>query len=57
MHLSFKNFVVINSLGLQASLMDIHYDTSFKSILEDDSISLTFRAHICFCSGKGQGYG
>ncbi len=33
--------------------MDIHQDTSFKSILEDDSISSTSRTHIRFCSGKG----
>jgi hypothetical protein len=35
--------------------MDIHRDTSFKSILEDDSISSTFKACIRFCSGKGVG--
>jgi hypothetical protein len=34
-------------------LMDFHHDTSLRSILEDDSISLTSRAHICFCLGKG----
>jgi hypothetical protein len=34
-------------------LMDIHHDTSFKSILEDDSISSTSRAHIHYCLGKG----
>jgi hypothetical protein len=33
--------------------MDIHHDTSFRSILEDDSISFTFKVHICFCSSKG----
>jgi len=26
--------------------MDIYYDTSFRSILEDDYISLAFKAHI-----------
>jgi hypothetical protein len=35
--------------------MDIHHDTSFMSILEDDSISSTFKTHICFCSGKRVG--
>jgi hypothetical protein len=33
--------------------MDIHHNTSFKSILEDDSISSTSKAHIHSCSGKG----
>jgi hypothetical protein len=33
--------------------MGIHHDTSFRSILEDDSISSTFKTHICFCLGKG----
>ncbi len=28
-------------------------DTSFKSILENDSIFSTFRVHICSCSSKG----
>jgi hypothetical protein len=35
--------------------MDIHHDTSFRSILEDDSISSTFKAYIHFCLGKGAG--
>jgi hypothetical protein len=35
--------------------MDIHHDKSFRSILEDDSISLTSRAYIYFCSAKGVG--
>ncbi len=37
----------------KASLMDIHHDTSFRSILKDNSISSTSRAHICFCLSKG----
>jgi hypothetical protein len=53
MHPSFESLVVVNTPGLQASLMDIHHDTSFKSILEDDSISLTTRPRIRSCSGKG----
>jgi hypothetical protein len=32
--------------------MDFHHDTSFKSILDDDSISSTSRAHIQFCLVK-----
>jgi hypothetical protein len=35
--------------------MDIHHDTSLKSILEDGSISSTSKAHIHFCLGKGVG--
>ncbi len=58
MHFSFENLTVSNTLDLQAFLMDIHHDTSLKSIFEDDSISLTFRAHICFFfQARGQGYG
>ncbi len=55
MHPSFESLVVINAPSLQTSLMDIHHDTSLKSILEDDSISSTFKAHIHFCLGKGLG--
>ncbi len=33
----------------------IHHDSSFRSILEDDPISSTFKAHIHFCSSKGSG--
>ncbi len=50
---SFKNLVVISALGLHASLMDIHHDTSLKSILKEDSISSASKVHICFCSSKG----
>ncbi len=36
--------------------MDIHHATSLRlSILEDDSIFLTSRGRIHFCSGKGSG--
>ncbi len=35
--------------------MDFDHDTSFRSILEDDSISSSFRAYICSCSSKGVG--
>jgi hypothetical protein len=53
MHLSFENLATTGAQGLQASLMGIHHDISFKSILEDDSISLASKAHICSCLGKG----
>jgi len=35
--------------------MDIHHDTSFRFIMEDDSISLTSIIRVHFCSGKGAG--
>ncbi len=47
------NLIIIGALSLHAPLMDIHHDTSFRTILEDDSISLTSRTHIHFCSSKG----
>jgi hypothetical protein len=50
-HLSFESLVVTDALGLHASLMDILHDTSFRFILEDDSISLTSKA--CIHSSKG----
>jgi hypothetical protein len=53
MHPFFKSLAITNTLGLQVSLMDIHHDTSLKSILEDDFISSTSKIHIRFCSGKG----
>ncbi len=52
-HPSFESLAIIDTLGLQAPLMDIHQNTSFKFILEDDSISFTSKAHIHFCLGKG----
>jgi hypothetical protein len=33
--------------------MDIHHDTSLRSILKDGSISLTSKARICFSLSKG----
>jgi hypothetical protein len=33
--------------------MDIHHNTSFRSILEDEFISLASKACIRFCSSKG----
>jgi len=53
MHPSFESLVIIRTLGLQTSLRDIHHNTSFRSILEDDFISLAFRTHIRFLFGQG----
>ncbi len=53
MHLFFESLTIIGAPSLQASLMDIHHDTSLRSILEDDSISSTSKPRICSCSGKG----
>jgi hypothetical protein len=53
MHTSFESLAVTNAPSLQASLMDIHHDTSLKSILEDDYISLTSKTHIRLYSHKG----
>jgi hypothetical protein len=51
----FKSLVVTSAPHLQASLMDIHHDTSLRFILEDDSISLELA--FVFVQGKGQGCG
>ncbi len=53
MHSSFANLANFDIPGLHAYLMDTHHDTSFRSILEDDFISLTSEAHIRSCLGKG----
>ncbi len=53
MHHSFENLVVTGVLCLQASLIDIHDDASFRSILEIDSSSSTSKTCIYFCLGKG----
>ncbi len=55
MHLSFESLVVTNAPSLQTFFMDIHHDTSFRSILEDDSIFSTSKLRIHFCSNKGVG--
>jgi hypothetical protein len=55
MFLSFESLDVTNAPSLQFFLMDSHHDTSVRSILEDDSISSTFKARICSCLGKGAG--
>jgi len=51
MHPSFNSLVVIGALWS----IDIHHDTSLRSILEDDSISSAFKACIHCCLGKGEG--
>jgi len=55
MHPSFESLAVISTLGVEASLMEIHHNTSFRSILEDDFMSSTFRTHIRFCLSKRAG--
>lgn len=55
MQLSFESLIVTDALGLHASWMDMHHNTSFRSILKDDSISLTSKGHIYSCSSKGVG--
>jgi hypothetical protein len=53
MHPSFESLVVTNAPSLHASLMDFHHDTSLRSILEDDFISLVSKIHICFYLSNG----
>ncbi len=53
MHPSFESLIVINAPSLQASLMDIHHDTSLGFILEDDIIFLPSRTHIFFFQLRG----
>jgi hypothetical protein len=55
MHLSFESLAIIDAPNLQAFFMDLHHNTSLKSILEDDSISSTSRVRICFCLRKVAG--
>ncbi len=55
MHFLKKSLTITNTLGLYASFMDIHHNTSLRFIFEDDSISPTSRACIHFCLGKGVG--
>ncbi len=52
-HPSFENLAIISTPCLQAFLMDIHHDTSLRSILEDDSSSLASKARIHFCLVRG----
>jgi hypothetical protein len=55
MHILKKNWQLLTPSNLKAFFMDIHHNTSFKFILEDDSISSTSKACICSCFGKGVG--
>jgi len=52
MHPSFENLAITDTPGLHASLMDIHHNTSLRSILKDDYISSAFKTHIPFCLSK-----
>jgi hypothetical protein len=52
MHLSFESLAIIDTPSLQASLMNIYHDTSFRYILENDFISLESKAYIHSCLGK-----
>jgi hypothetical protein len=52
-HPFFYNLAIIDTLGLQAFLMNIHHNTSLESILEHDSISSSSKACICSYLGKG----
>jgi hypothetical protein len=51
----FESLIIIGAPILQASLMDLHHDTSLRFILEDDSISFISTAHIHFRLSKGAG--
>jgi hypothetical protein len=51
--LSFESVTIIRAPSLQASLTDIHHDTSLKFILEDDFISSTSKARIRSYLSKG----
>ncbi len=53
MHPSFESLIITSTPSIYAYLMDIHHNTSLRSILENDSIFSTSIAHICSCSGKG----
>ncbi len=53
MHPSFESLEIFDAPSLQSSAMNVHYDTSFRSILEDDSISSTSKVHIHYYLGKG----
>jgi hypothetical protein len=53
MHPFFYSLTVVSTPSLHAFFMNIHHDTSFNSILEDDSILSSSRACIHSCLGKG----
>jgi len=54
MHPSFESLTIICTLGLQASLMDIHHNTFLMSILEDDYTSLASKVCIRSCLTRGK---
>ncbi len=53
MHLCFESLAITHALGLHASLMDIHHDTSLRSILEDESISLAPKLAFVLVQERG----
>ncbi len=53
MHLFFESLTITDTPSLQTSLMEFHHNMSLRSNLEDDSISSTSKAHICYYLGKG----
>jgi len=55
MHPSFESLAFMGALGLQAYLMDIHHNTSFKCILEDDSIFVIIQSSHLLLFGQGGG--
>ncbi len=55
MHPSFESLVVMGTLNLSASLMDIHHNTSLKCILEDGSIFFIIQNSHLLLFGQGGG--
>jgi hypothetical protein len=53
MHPCFESVVIIITLDLHASFMNIHQNTSIKYISEDDSIFSTSKTCIRSCLGYG----
>jgi len=49
----FESLTIIGILSLRAFLMNIHHDTSFRFILEEDFIFLTFKICNRSCLNKG----
>jgi hypothetical protein len=52
-HFLKKKLAIINAPSLQASLIDVYHDISFRFILEDDSISLTSKSLHSFLFRQG----
>jgi hypothetical protein len=53
MHPFFESLEVFGPPCLHAYMMNVHHDTSFRSILYDDSIFSTSKTRIRFYSCKG----